>query len=531
MNEFLTKLLNKGYDFLIVVAAGNANSNDKNITVDAQYASEFLYIKDFRIRSRIIGVGSLKSPDFNSTNHNYSMSSFSNVGDRVDILAPGRRIYSCAVTGKGYDHNLLYKDVPDEGVLNYNYCYMQGTSMAAPNVTGILGLGYSVCPIIQTTRLKGCLTTNSSDYGLQYNVANAADMITDLKDIFTKMTTSGKDNSSDIFEGNLMGFVVDQNDIALQNVEISVLKRYGDNQYSETTNIVKSDDSGEYYISLSAGEYKILYSKEGYLSSSYYVKISEEETIYIPTIKLFPSDVEDEEHLIYGLVTNAITTDPVEGALVRFRSGWNNKDGDYIKDPKNPYASIILMTTTTGHYEVSLPVGNYTAEISKDGYITSYANVTTTKLSSIQYAIISPKLSDDVYRIVLTWGNTPSDLDSYLTGNIYGEKFQVNYYNQVYNYNNQTIATRDVDDTSGYGPETITITLYDSVGNFEYFIEDYTNNYNPNSMALSLSSAKVVVYKGNSLLATYHVPSGKTGRRWNVFSIIDGELKGINKIV
>lgn len=75
-----------------------------------------------------------------------------------------------------------------------------------------------------------------------------------------------------------------------------------------------------------------------------------------------------------------------------------------------------------------------------------------------QDGVITPVLSDDEYRIVLTWSSTPSDLDSHLSGPLStGERFHVYYSDMSAFDNGETVATLDLDDTSSYGPETITL--------------------------------------------------------------------------
>ena len=87
-----------------------------------------------------------------------------------------------------------------------------------------------------------------------------------------------------------------------------------------------------------------------------------------------------------------------------------------------------------------------------------------------------------------------------------------------------------MDDTSSYGPETITIldiSAYD--GNVMYSVHDYTNRYVDNSTELSSSNAKVQVYKGGLLIKTYCVPTGSSGTVWNVFYIdSDNRIHDVN---
>lgn len=88
----------------------------------------------------------------------------------------------------------------------------------------------------------------------------------------------------------------------------------------------------------------------------------------------------------------------------------------------------------------------------------------------------------------------------------------------------------DWDDTKSYGPETITYTWSSDCGDCIYYIYDYTNRGNSESMELSYSSAKVTIYTGNHLVGIYNVPVGIKGTRWNVFSIVDGRILPINSI-
>lgn len=170
-----------------------------------------------------------------------------------------------------------------------------------------------------------------------------------------------------------------------------------------------------------------------------------------------------------------------------------------------------------------------TAEFSKEGYITGYANVICTNMDNAdQDGVITPVLSDDEYRIVLTWSSTPSDLDSHLSGPLStGERFHVYYSDMSAFDNGETVATLDLDDTSSYGPETITLKKTQD-GIYKYAVHDYSNRSNASSTELSMSGAKVKLYCGNTLLATYNVPINVAGNIWNVFEIEGDTVQTIN---
>ena len=138
---------------------------------------------------------------------------------------------------------------------------------------------------------------------------------------------------------------------------------------------------------------------------------------------------------------------------------------------------------------------------------------------------------DDALRIVLTWGSTPSDLDSHLTGpQGYGNTFHV-YYSakEAYNYYGERIAILDVDDTSSYGPETITLTPVED-GIYHYYIHDYSSRTYTDNTAMANSGATVQVFSGSRLIAVYKVPTDGVGTVWHVFDYdtVAGELIPVN---
>ena len=120
---------------------------------------------------------------------------------------------------------------------------------------------------------------------------------------------------------------------------------------------------------------------------------------------------------------------------------------------------------------------------------------------------ITPVLSGSDLRIVLTWGASPSDLDSHLTGPTTGSsRFHVYYASKT-----TTGVTLDVDDTTSYGPETITITQF-LPGVYRYSVHDYSNRASSSSSTMSnQSNAQVKVFQGSSLIATFNMPTGQTG--------------------
>lgn len=156
--------------------------------------------------------------------------------------------------------------------------------------------------------------------------------------------------------------------------------------------------------------------------------------------------------------------------------------------------------------------------IKKEGYSTL---VTKGPFGGLTYAL-SPVMEDlDGMRIVLSWGKSPSDLDSHLS-------YPNNHI--CYYHKEGTNANLDVDDTDSFGPETITIEKRAQNKKYIYAVHDYSDkNRMDNDNLSNISNAKVYVYIGNTLIKSYDVPKYKKGTVWVVFMIDEsGNIIDIN---
>lgn len=90
----------------------------------------------------------------------------------------------------------------------------------------------------------------------------------------------------------------------------------------------------------------------------------------------------------------------------------------------------------------------------------------------------------------------------------------------------------DVDGTSSYGPETITVTFDDRKmnGDIKYYVHDYTNSGSTNSVELSNSSATVKIYNGQKLIKTFNSELDNIGVWWHVFNMNNrGDIEIVNQ--
>lgn len=117
-----------------VVAAGN---DAKDIISDSSYPAA---------DSRVITVGAV--------DETLAPASFTDYGDRLDVMAPGEPILSTVPTAHGCGPSFTTI-----------YCYASGTSMASPHVAGIVALMYAVNPNIKPEEVRQVLRTTAQDLG------------------------------------------------------------------------------------------------------------------------------------------------------------------------------------------------------------------------------------------------------------------------------------------------------------------------------------------------------------------------------
>lgn len=141
-------LLSKGYDFVVVQSAGNGNGEGYAVEADQNgifscitEKNAFLPFRNVEVKDlldRIIIVGSAELSD-----NGYVQASSSNVGDRVDICAPGSEIFSCTK--------------------NDTYLRKSGTSMAAPVVTAVAGLVWAANENLTGAEVKNIVCVYNCD--------------------------------------------------------------------------------------------------------------------------------------------------------------------------------------------------------------------------------------------------------------------------------------------------------------------------------------------------------------------------------
>jgi|GEM_PF-2281199 len=213
----------------------------------------------------------------------------------------------------------------------------------------------------------------------------------------------------------------------------------------------------------------------------------------------------------------------VSGSVIDAATGKGVKADLYVDSSSSSADEQHIMTDTKGAYELKLDAGKYTVTVKASGYMEEKFDLVVDdgKDQTDKNFMITTEIGQGEIRIVLTWGESPFDLDSHLR---FGDRDEVSWMNKVLkDSSGNKIAELDVDDMSSYGPETIT--LYQSNKDCKYYVQDYTG-----SKGIGRSGATVKVYQGSKEPVTYTAPAGSSADKWNVFEIKNGVIKDINTV-
>lgn len=252
LTEILSKYRDQGYDFLIINSAGNDSLGTEGRWVHTGYKGYFANITDEDLKDRIIMVGNMKL-----TENGYEVSERSSIGDRVDIFAPGTNIKS------------TWQSNPDNPY--YDGEYADGTSQAAPHVTGVAGMVWSINPsltgaevknIILNNTLEETLTINVKGTNQTYSILNAEAAVEAAIETLTTPITNEKVKA--------MGIVKLETGMAIPNQKIEVYKA-SNGALIET---IVTDQKGEFNISLNKDIYILHVEKADFLTRDIHLDLN-----------------------------------------------------------------------------------------------------------------------------------------------------------------------------------------------------------------------------------------------------------------
>ncbi len=229
---------------------------------------------------------------------------------KPDISAPGVSVKS---------------SVPGGGYATYN-----GTSMAAPHITGTVALLLQAEPNLTVSQLKQAIIDTCIDYGTVGQDDRYGWGRVDALAAVTLIAPSG----------TLQGTIKETLENPLSGAIIKII---------ETEAQTTSNANGNYNIALAEGTYTVEVSLYGYITQTRNnVQITTDQ-ITIENFSLSPAP----SGTIAGIVTNAANGNPL-GATIQV-----------INTPVNP----VTADPTTGGYSLNISQGTYTLKVTNIGYV------------------------------------------------------------------------------------------------------------------------------------------------------------------
>lgn len=220
-----------------------------------------------------------------------------------------------------------------------------------------------------------------------------------------------------------------------------------------------------------------------------------------------------------GFIVNEKTDSGLGGAIIEIAKGKVKEHGKIFTE---------IRPNSNGDYSVMLEAGTYAVTVSCDGYISTTEEIVIKGDNAMEkhdFKLKEEKANAGMIRFELTW-TSGADLDSYLDGKTAsGSNVSTNFrHRNAEDANGETLAALDIDQLTSGGKET-TI-LYDSSGEYEFFVHKFSGNVN-----LGETGAVVKIYLGESNTPEYtlEIPQDVDTNAWSVCKISNGKVNIINK--
>jgi hypothetical protein len=290
------------------------------------------------------------------------------------------------------------------------------------------------------------------------------------------------------------GRVINTTGRPVSNASISV-----DNSVTGTT-----DASGNFSVNVSDGSHVFTLNAPGYTATPVSVSTADQSSTTHDLTLLGSANIQ-------GIIIDSQTGLGLSGATVNF-----SVDGNAANVAN---AELVVTSNSDGTFTIQNgPVGAFYCIIVCNGYFTRTTGLNTFVVGAnalTQQTVVSRPAQGSV-RIILTWGSSPADLDSHLTGpSSSGGRFHVFWDNQTPDAG----VNLDVDDVTSYGPETTTISILRN-GLYRYSVHNYSEQGSTGGLGIANSPAIVEVYSYNGLLNKFTAPAFTgTGNAWRVFEM------------
>ena len=322
LGNFFNRMIKKGYDFVIVSAAGN-DSEPAIGHIDCKYTSwaNMISREDYPdVFDRIIVVGAL--------DYDLNIAWYSNGGERVDIYAPG-----------GDGEKEIYSTLSQN-----RYGRKSGTSMAAPHVSSVAAMVWSINNSLTGAQVKEIIRSSNSGRCTSCNMIDAYKAVQRASD------TVGKSNNLTAENGSIICYVVDgdNSDIKISGATVTAKNAETGEEYKTTT-----DNNGHFELIVPQGNYSLHVSADGYKeyifsgnSTQYPIHINNGQVNYLPDwIKMGKMMMTD----FLGMTVDEIGEMYGKDYRIADNSGKGGLDADfsiYYDDNRTPFIFGIDSETT-----------------------------------------------------------------------------------------------------------------------------------------------------------------------------------------
>ncbi len=231
--------------------------------------------------------------------------------------------------------------------------------------------------------------------------------------------------------------------------------------------------------------------------------------------------------IMTGTIINSQTGTGLANATIAFTSSGAKSSNGIATDTTLVNADFVIVTDEYGNFEINgMAYGVFVVVVRASGFTTRIISEVT--ITSGEFIMPQITLVENVgigsLRIILTWGESPSDLDSHLTGPLNeGGRFHMYYVDKDPTGSDVNL---DVDDTQSYGPETTTIESFHD-GLYRFSVYNYSTQSTEGGLGIMNSPARVEVYDVAGLVSSFTAPTftSGSGNTWRVFDL---EVSGGN---
>ena len=285
---------------------------------------------------------------------------------------------------------------------------MDGTSMAAPFVTGVVSMVWAIKSTFKAEQVKEIVVgrwsqSSYQDFLITFNGRDYKTLNAELAIERAKLTTASV-QPTQLPKGIIMGKIVDAvNGTPINGASVVAyimdstppyIHIFGSTRSGEIDsngNPVANGD-GTYELILPPGTYNMIINADGYSTENMSIKVIDGIKSFNPTLRTIPV-TRSGVGTVGGNIINAFTGQGIENAKISIRRGINTTTGDFVST---------ILSNPNGIYNTDLPSGNYTAEVTCDGYSIGYFNLISIgdMVQDNQNGTITPVIPDS------RWSNT-----------------------------------------------------------------------------------------------------------------------------